>query len=209
MINILILIKGVKVKKNKLTLSAGILLIITASISILNALNYIESLFDFYFETEVNFGDLGLEYNLMIESVVAVIIGLILVETFQAITFMILGVKIVKRTNKKVPFNEMKPMVITALVFSSIGILYNFSINNPILIAIVVLLACALAKGDVKVNKNEVRLDSESKLDSDLLVEKVQVLKDLKEKGVINNEEFETMLAKVTKITEEKEEKKY
>lgn len=179
-------------KKNKLTLAAGILLIIAASFSILESLSLIESFFSVYIMPEEIIVEESYQLFLMIGQVIVIV--LILLQILQSIAYMILGVKIVKRTNKKVPFVKMKTIAIVALVFSSIGILCNYTIINPMLVAVVVLLSCALARGDKFLSENtpsDVVVEASG---ADLLVEKAQVLKDLKDKNIINQEEFETML---------------
>ena len=191
-------------KKNKLALASGILLVIVASFCIAYSVSYIGDLITFL---TTPFEVLDESYFVSYYLILAIYIVFIALNVLQAIAYMIMGVKLIRKTNKRVPYAKMKPLIIIAIVFSAIGILFNFlSINNSMLIACVVLLSCALGKGDkyekepIGATNSNINFNITDEKEIDLFVEKAKMLKELKDNNVISQQEFETMISKAFEL---------
>ena len=101
----------VKMKKNKLAFSAGILLVIIASVSILLSLSYISELVTIL-SYPITFAEETFEADLLVFIGLAFCLMQLLVLVLQAIAFMILGVKLIKKTNAKLPNEKIKSNII-------------------------------------------------------------------------------------------------
>ena len=204
-------------KKNKLALAAGILLIIVASISILCAVSTVSDLIPLV-STPMEYTEESLELELIMAFTMIVSFVFLIVYILQSVGFMIVGIKLVKRCRQE--FTQIKKLMIVSLVFSSVGILFNIdTIMCLLLIAVIVLLACGLARGtnyakveevintsddENKQSSNDQQVEVNEKTEIDALVEKAKVLKDLKDKNIISEAEFNKMIEKTLGINAKK-----
>lgn len=189
-------------KKNKLTLAAGILMVIVASFSIIAAVEYavwfnecaniIYAMADSITMDNLNF---------VIEAIA--ILGLTFLSIIEGILYMIWGVKLIKKTNKFVPVEKMKKWLITILVFSYIFAFLHFSDFSTLLsetglfLAIAILLTVAVSKSGN--NTNAVSVEgkiSQSTLDAKT-IEKMTSIKKLRDENVISEEEYQKLRDKV------------
>jgi len=190
-------------KKNKLTLAAGILMVILASLSIVVAIEYVV-----WFAECVNIllqmiNSIKEEnISFVLDSVI--LLGLIMITIAESILYMIWGVKLIKKTNKRVPIANMRKWLITMLVFSYVFAFLHLEDFSTLLgqagmfLAIAILLTCAVAKGGntpsrkSATNNNSTALNNES-------VEKMLYIKKLREEGVISEEEYSKLRDKILK----------
>lgn len=187
-------------KRNNYAFSAGIMLIIIASFCILSAVGYLGEV-----SVLIETGDLSSEFveewgmfSMFATTVLAIAI---VFNVLQAVAFMILGVKIYKKSKACMPLAKMKSNIILAIVFAGISFVFDMSVNNILIIAVIILLSFALAFKD--------KPKEETVVADDKLVERVKSLKELKDSGVISQEEFEKMLSKsISNNVEEKDEDK-
>lgn len=227
------------VKRNKLNLASGILLVIIASVSIIATIVACESLVEVFSAIEIleeEFETLGVS---SIASVVLVYGYMIALFLAQSIVYMIFGIKLIKKSKFANSYEKSKSMLIVMLVLVSCSFFFDpIQIFSGLYLATIVLIVCAMSNGKRLDNENleflnaQLNIDKdntnensnnvenkvvetkeekkdtvEEKSNGDLMAEKVIALKELKDKGVISNEEFEKMISScVPKVKDEKEE---
>lgn len=200
-------------KRNKLNLTAGILLVITAALSILLEIVYIVNfirLIELYRSVGyTNFTILILFYAYLFALYLA-----------QAIIYMIFGVKLIKKSNLPNSFAESKTIIIVSLVLTSCSFAFDVQrILTMLYVACIVLLICSLCNG-ARIDKDnleylsrEAGLDTNTqvksqpvqetvaqeiipeKSDNEMMAEKIGAIKKLKDDGVISQAEFDKVIS--------------
>lgn len=186
-------------KRNKLTLTAGILMVIVASLSILMVVDYtvwfVECVQILYqVKDSITLDNIGYVLDTVF------ILGLVIISLTESILYMIWGVKLIKKTNKGIPVSKMKGLIVTMLVFSYVlafihmGDVSGLTGPTGLFLAIAILLTVAVSKTStpVKVVSNQ----SEKILD-EKTIEKISAIKKLKDDNVISEEEYQKLRDKV------------
>ena len=192
--------------KNKFTFAAGTLLVIAASLSIVMALSFaseVISAASLLVDPELTLVeyDITMTYFLVGINSVACLFAVL-----EAIAYMILGVKLLKKTKACVPFQKMKSLVIVSLVFSAIGIVFSFSIVSALMIASVIVLSFALANGS---KKPAITVEKAEEIDPvEKFVSLAKMVKTLKDEGVITDKEFQKIIARVISPDDHKDDQK-
>ena len=196
-------------KRNKLILSTGILLIILASFSIIATLAILDNVI------EVGGEILGSETRYFVFSLFVYIYSLTLFLA-QSIVYMIFGVRLVKFSKCVDAIEKSKSMMIISLILVSCSFLFDpFRYFVGLYIAIVVLTICFLVLSSKNTNvsaenktitENSAQstpaeaqtqvTDEKEKSNTDMMVEKVVALKKLKDSGVLSEEEYSRLIAK-------------
>ena len=199
-------------KRNKLNLTAGILLVITAALSIVSEIVYIVNfirLISLYRSVGyTNFTLLMLFYAYMFVLYLA-----------QAIIYMIFGVKLIKKSNLPNAYAESKTIIIVSLVLTSCSFAFDFQrILTMLYAACIVLLICCLCSGARLDSDNLAYLSKEAgvnspsqvqpqpvqevkqeiipeKSNNEMMAEKIIAIKKLKDDGIISQSEFDNMLS--------------
>lgn len=196
-------------KRNKLILSNGILLIILASFSIIATLAILDNLI------EVVGVVLGSETANFVSFLFVYIYSLTLFLA-QSIVYMIFGVRLVKFSKHIDSIEKCKGMMIVSLILNICSFIFDpFKYFVGLYIAIVVLTICFLVLSSKNTNvsvenktitensaqsippeeKTQVT-DEKEKSNTDMMVEKVVALKKLKDSGVISEEEYNRLIEK-------------
>ena len=196
-------------KRNKLILSTGILLIILASFSIIATLAILDNVI------EVGGEILGSETRYFVFSLFVYIYSLTLFLA-QSIVYMIFGVRLVKFSKCVDAIEKSKSMMIISLILVSCSFLFDpFRYFVGLYIAIVVLTIYFLVLSSTNTNvsaenktitensaqstpaEEKIQVTEEKeKSSADMMVEKVVALKKLKDSGVISEEEYTQMISK-------------
>lgn len=215
-------------KRKKLTLASGIIMVIEATyaiiFSIVNSLIIMQEILNLFVREEI---DSVIYYGYIFKLAVE-----FFVYAMIAVGFMIVGVKLIIKSKVQYTYEQTKPLLIIALVFACVGLFADVKyISSGILIAIIVLTACAIAKGDkpnieltqntkdnnfdnVKVAENLAKENTdnieEKKTETDLMVNRLLSLQELKKNGIITEEEYSQMVRKTVenKSAIDKEDKK-
>ena len=196
-------------KRNKLILSTGILLIILASFSIVATLAILENVLEVV--------------GLGLSSETANIVFFLFIHIYsitlflaQSIVYMIYGVKLVKFSKCVDAIEKCKSMMIVSLILVSCSFLFDpFRYFTGLYIAIVVLTICFLVLSSKNTSvsvenepttENSVQsapveekiqvTDEKEKSNTDMMVEKVVALKKLKDGGVLSEEEYNRLIEK-------------
>ena len=181
--------------RNKFTFAAGTLLVIAASLSIVMALSFASEVFSavaLLADPELNLVEYDIAMTYFIIGINAIAC---LFAVLESIAYMILGVKLLKKTKACVPFQKMKTLVIVSLVFSAIGIMFSFSIVSALMIASVIVLSCALANGSKKPAINVEKIEEIDPVEK--FVTLAKMVKTLKDEGVVTEKEFQKIIARV------------
>lgn len=181
--------------RNKLTFAAGTLLVIAASLSIAMALSFASEVFSaaaLLADPELTLVeyDLTMTYFLVGINAIACLFAVL-----ESIAYMILGVKLLKKTKAGVPLQKMKSLVVVSLVFSAIGIAFSFSIVSALMIASVIVLSCALVNGSKKHTASEEKPEEVDSVEK--FVTLAKMVKTLKDEGVITDKEFQKIIVRV------------
>ena len=200
-------------KRNKLNLTAGILLVITAALSIISEIVYIVN----FIRLIVLYRSVGYTDFTILILFYAYMFALYLA---QAIIYMIFGVKLIKKSNLPNSFVESKTIIIVSLVLTSCSFAFDVQrILTMLYVVCVVLLICCLCSG-ARIDKDnleylsrEAGLDTNTqvksqpvqetvaqeiipeKSDNEMMAEKIVVIKKLKDDGVISQAEFDKMIS--------------
>ena len=197
-------------KRNKLILSTGILLIILASFSIIATLAMLDSII----ETWITIVSLGTGVNIL--SFLFVYGYSICIFLAQSIIYMIYGVRLVKFSKYSDAVEKCKNMMIVSLILISCSFLFDpFRYFVGLYIAIIVLAICFLVLSSKNTNisvenktitENSAQstpaeettqvTDEKEKSNTDMMVEKVVALKKLKDSGVLSEEEYNRLIEK-------------
>ena len=181
--------------RNKLTFAAGTLLVIAASLSIAMALSFASEVFSaaaLLADPELTLVeyDLTMTYFLVGINAIACLFAIL-----ESIAYMILGVKLLKKTKAGVPLQKMKSLVVVSLVFSAIGIAFSFSIVSALMIASVIVLSCALVNGSKKHTASEEKPEEVDSVEK--FVTLAKMVKTLQDEGVITDKEFQKIIVRV------------
>lgn len=213
------------VKKNKLNLTSGILLVIIASFSIIATIVLCESLVEVFSAIEI----LEEEYEVLgvssIASVILVYGYMIALYLAQSIVYMLFGIKLIKKCKLANSYERSKTSLIVMLILVSCSFFFDpIQVFSGLYLATIILIVCAISNGkrldsenlnylnsqlNVDINiandeKKESNVENkiegtkdivEEKTNADLMAEKVIALKKLKDDGVISKEEFEKMIS--------------
>lgn len=181
-------------KKNKLTLTAGILMVIVASFAILSAIDYASILLE-VFQILLNGEMETISVVDAIYTLETMLLSLICIA--EGVIYMVWGINLIKLTNKNTPIKSMRKLITVVTVISYVfafihlvvymGTLLYFAL----LLTIAILLTCALNSKDIggKSRKHNVE-------NNDLIV-KMQNLKKLKEENTISEEEYNVLRDKI------------
>ena len=216
--------------KNKFILTSGILMVVTASIAILSVIANTE-----LFVENLNILNSGIylpdtiDYAL-IEMLSVTYLLQCALYLFIAISFMLLGIKLIKSVKRGKIVAEIKGKVIVSLVFVSVASFFEMCIGTLSIanIVTIVLLSIALGKsGSEKIERDEMLLKNRAEMQADLeedmtenhkaeneecinnldnnseidiITEKIVRLNTLKQNGVITTEEFELLVADVLNV---------
>lgn len=212
------------VKRNKLNLAAGILLVITAGLSIISMIASIESLVEIVLiSRNPELGVVGLEWPAAI-LLYGYMIGLYLA---QSIVYMLFGIKLIKRSKLADSFTQSKTIIIVMLVLVCCSLAFDpIRILSGCYVACIILFICSLCCGartdsDNALITNGVAPNNlatsntnsttsnisnstnnfvdnvenvSTKSTSDMIADKVLSLKKLKDDGVISDAEFDSMM---------------
>ena len=196
-------------KRNKLILSTGILLIILASFSIIATLAILDNVI------EVVGAILGSETAYFVFLLFDYIYSISFFLA-QSIVYMIYGVRLVKFSKCVDAIEKSKGMMIVSLILVSCSFLFDpFRYFTGLYIAIVVLTICFLVLSSKNTNvsaenktitENSAQstpaeettqvTDEKEKSNTDMMVEKIVALKKLKDSGVLSEEEYNRLIAK-------------
>ena len=211
------------VKRNKLNLTAGILLVITAGLSVISMIASIESLVEIVLiSRNPELGVAGLEWPVAI-LLYGYMIGLYLA---QSIVYMLFGIKLIKRSKFADSFAQSKTIIIVMLVLVCCSLAFDpIRILSGCYIACIVLFICSLCCGartdsdnalitngistnnltsntnsttsNISNTTNNFTANVENvstKSTNDMIADKVLSLKKLKDDGVISDAEFDSMM---------------
>ena len=188
-------------KKNKLTFTAGILMVIVASISIALAIEY-----SVLFANCVNRlapDPEGLPNdNVFLVFDAMLYLGLAIISITESILYMIWGVKLIKKTGRGVQVVKMKKWLITMMVFSYIFALLHLESlldvisEGGLFLAIAIILNVAVTRGDAKGSVNPNTNYKGTSIDENV-IERMASIKKLKEDGVISEEEYNQLRDKI------------
>lgn len=195
-------------KRNKIALSTGILLIILASFSIVATLATLDNVLEMA--------------RVILDSETGNFIFFLFVHVYsialflaQSIIYMIYGVKLVKLSKNANAIEKMKSITIISLILISCSFLFDpFRYFAGLYIAIIVLNICFLVLNpknqnvvanqtpqtpstQTTIEPEETIITAEKeKSSADMMVEKIVALKKLKDSGVLSEEEYEKMISK-------------
>lgn len=217
-------------KKNNYTLSSGILLVIASSICILMAMVYMFVLFIAIQYVTMYGYEIADADKAVYTLEILFYAGMILFKVAQAVTFMLLGIKLISKGKKGIPTQNCKGLVITTLVLSFVCAFIDMTtvylIEGGLFLATGIILSCGLGKRQYDIRPNltgatqspvnvqpvfnqEITKVETNNLD-DNLSSQVKALQELRDKNVIDSEEYLKMLQKVVGVnltTQEKSKK--
>lgn len=188
-------------KKNKLLLAAGILMVVLASLSMVVTIEY-TILFAECADIVLQVLNSIDSENLTFIFDTFVLLGLVVIAIAEGVLYLVWGIMLIKKTNKHIPVSKMRKWLTTIVVFSYIfaflhlGDIENIFGQAGMFLAIAILLTCALVRDNNSVISNI--KDNSTYLDNDV-VEKMKSIKKLLEDGVINEEEYFKLRDKILK----------
>lgn len=201
-------------KKNKLTLSAGILLVIAASICVISSIICLYSLGATILEISLS-EEYSLVNYIILIAVIALLISL-LFKIAQVIVFMILGIKLIKNGKKGKSVNEYRGLIITTMILAYISALFGNSditgfFEFGLFLTAGILLSCALSMKDEALVQETPQAEvkkEETQKEEDSMAKQINALQELKDNGVIGNKEYLDKLQKIIGIEKKQVEKK-
>lgn len=180
-------------RKNKLTLTASILMIVVAAFSIVSTIGYgvafakvVATIYAMEGGIPVNDIDLLLG--------VLSLLGWAIIHVAEGVLYLVSGIVLLRKTNKYIPVSKMKGFVVTMTVFSYvIAFIQMGKIGGTValFLAVAILLTIALSKdSEHNPQAKETVLDRET-------VEKMTSIKKLYDDKVIDEEEYKRLRDKV------------
>lgn len=209
-------------KRNKLTLTAGILLVISTALCFI-AIGYygiaLKDLLAIYNETS------ELLTDVVVLGFMLSYVGSIVIKVAEIVAFLILGIKLIIKGNKGYFASQNKGLVITTMVIAYFGALMEIGSYHTCAIVIFglfltagILLSCAIAKKPMNIensvdNKVETSSNvvsetivenginnSQSESISNEMIEKVKLAKSLRDDHMITDEEYFNIVKKLIGI---------
>jgi len=180
-------------KKNKLTLAAGILMIVVASLSILAAIDYTVVFVEISSSVYAAEGGIPVSDIGLLLAIVSYL-GLAIISVAEAILYMIWGVKLLRKTKKHFPVSKMRGFITTMTVFSYVLAFIHMgdmSASFALFLAIAILLTVSLSKE----NEHQT-VSNESVLDKDS-IEKMIAIKKLYDDKIVDEEEYNKLRDKI------------
>jgi len=189
---IIISIRGKVLKKNKLAISAGVVLIVTASLAMMLTMFVISIISDF-----AGYYDAQPDHTLYVLAFMGEIFDYFMMLA-EGVLFLVLGIKILKHGLKGSKPLDHKGLFVTTCVLAYISAVSNLTTFTIVLfggyLASAILLTKCLSKssgtGQISVNK-------QSGFDVNASASKLKTLRELKEQGVISEEDFNKYLQEV------------
>lgn len=214
-------------KKNKLILTSGILMLIgslvcmiVVALSIFYCVEYVQLLIEAgVFGALVTNPQIDDLFHIMGLSLIALSI---IIYLASAVTFIILGIKLIIKTSKKIPLNNYKGLAITTQVLAYVCAGFSMgsdmevqSLVFAIMLTSAILLSVALFrnKKENELLQSELNADNventevasqqynvakqEGVEESDKLMRQIKSLQELKDSGVLSNDDYVKLIHKV------------
>lgn len=193
-------------KRNKLTLIAGVLLVVATILCVFAIYYYALGVYELfpilYEETEV------ISHSYILNIVITYIASIVL-KVAQIIVFLILGIKLIIKGIRKVPVNKCKGLVISAMVIAywsalmEIGTYHTFAIVIfGLFLTAGILLSCALSKKDKVADFGgesstfNKKVSTNSKVD-EVMIDRVKIIKSLKDDGMLSEDQYFELMKQV------------
>lgn len=201
-------------KRNKLNLASGILLIIVSAFCLLCSALCIEGLIEI-----LTLRDSYITEEMYWEYVASILICAFMIALYlvQFIMYLIFGIKLIKKSKLANAFAQSKAILIVSLVLVSCGLLFDTTGTlSGLSIVTIILLILALSNGDKLDKQNEEELKkileedytfddksgsvkSQNQTNNEKIAQRVVELKKLKDQGKINNQEFDLLMSTMLK----------
>ena len=181
-------------RKNKLTLTAGILMIVAACFSIISTIGYAVAFTQVFAALYAIEGGIPINDISLLLGVLS-LLGWAVIHVAEGVLYLTCGIILLRKTNKRIPVSKMKGFVVTMTVISYILAFIHMGEtggNFALFLAVAILLTIALSKDSDHVPQHA----NESVIDKSV-VEKMTAIKKLYDDKVIDEDEYNRLRDKV------------